>query len=163
MPYDFYVDDDRNQRGCAPKVVSHNHNTLYKDTSLEGINILIYMLRKAKLGQLHLSNDLRLGEVGYWWNIYTDEDDLGCNIVEDYWLWSTRYVQTWFYTVNDEVIIEISPSYPWHFLEPESNESYHTFKAFITTYRNIETIRIKISEIDQVINVLGDLLDRMKD
>jgi hypothetical protein len=68
-----------------------------------------------------------------------DEDDNW--VGERYILWSSsdgldQKLTTWLYNnENGKIILEITPSYKWHFQDPEPGENYITYQQFIKNYQ----------------------------
>lgn len=141
--------------------IRYRSHLLFDDLASEGLTILIRMLRKAIEGQLVLKDELKVNGVGYWWNEYTELDENSIDIASMYWLWSTRYVQTWLYTEDDIVNIEVSPSYPWHFQEPEITEKFFEYGEFISSFEVIENFRFSHNEIHRIIYELEVLEDEI--
>jgi len=92
-------------------------------------------------------------DLGYLWNEYcsdesrinfaTEEDDSTEWVGEKYILWpSSGYfnprLTTWLYN-NDqgEIILEVAPSYRWHFQDPKPGERYYTYAEFIKNYQPV--------------------------
>jgi len=55
----------------------------------------------------------------------------------DYQLWSGKGAgpQTWLYNKSGKIILEISPSYKWHYRDPEPNEQAISYEEFMQSYK----------------------------
>ncbi len=140
-----------------------NEHVLFDDYMYEGLLVLYNMLLNIKRGRLELDSKLVDKGLGYWWN--KDENE-GNNIrlfdfYGEYWLWSTEYVQTWLYRIKNQICIEISPSYPWHFSEPSELDEYFSFEKFLDNYTIIEKLFYDIDEIEKMISKLSKLMDNI--
>ena len=80
------------------------------------------------------------------WNEYTHKrdstqwanSDQAAWVGERYLVWSTscKYnISTWLYIKNEKIILEITPDYPWTFVDPKSGENYITYDEFIKNYK----------------------------
>lgn len=132
----------------------------------ETLLLLKKMLKKAMNGELQLNSSIKKYRIGYNWNIRTNElSDEALENEEDYfekyWLWSTRCIQTWLYNVGDDIIIEISPSYKWHFIEPNESKLYIPFDEFIKNYKEIAVLKIEKNIAKEWIEECQKVLDSL--
>jgi len=87
-------------------------------------------------------------DLGYLWNEYLSGEskitfikDNNSWVGKRYILWSSpggldQRLTTWLYNnENGEIILEITPSYKWHFQDPEPGENYITYQQFIKNYQ----------------------------
>ncbi len=135
--------------------ITYKEHIVFSDYFCEGLTVLYTMLCKIKGCELNLEKKELRGRLGYWWNKNTDSVDERAAFelaYEKYWLWSTNTIQTWMYRIDNIVFIEISPAYPWHFVEPDSDELYFSFNEFISTYEVIDVLYFDIQQIDYLIS-----------
>ncbi len=120
---------------------------LVDDTTNEVITVLHSFLTRALRGDLELPDNVDFSRgAGFCWNEWAhnlpEQGDYEPDYSEDFWVWSTKDTSTWLYRIRDEVFLEISPLYRWHFEEPQQgNElSYADFKSGFK-----EIVRVAIS------------------
>jgi hypothetical protein len=143
--------------------IKYQQHVLYNDYLKEGLTVFSRMLQKAIAGELELTGTMKLKGIGYWWNEFTnrledekeqDEEDKA----EKYWLWSTRYLQTWLYTYQNKVCIEISPSYPFHFVDPTEDEEFIAYREFIAKYNIISVLQLNYEDVEEVLRKIEQIL-----
>ena len=141
---------------------------------------LIDFLTSAIDNKLQLHNSIKY-DLGYLWN----EDCSGKSkfnfalekvgninqwVGERYMLWSSPgkfnpRLATWLY--NDEkgqIVLEVTPSYQWHFQDPKPDEKYYIYEEFIKNYQPI-LFRIISKEtaqnwVTQAQNLLQEIEER---
>lgn len=138
----------------------------------EALSVLQRLLKKAINGELELHSSIVDKGIGFLSNEnFQNSTDLvmlkgkeGEHWVGDkYLLWDSMRYQTWIYNINNEIVIEITPTYRWHFDEPnEENDEYITYEEFCKNYKTCftKTISKSIAEcwINQCQNILGILI-----
>lgn len=122
---------------------------LYLDCIQEALMSLKNLLHKAIGGELHLHTSITKN-LGYLWNeeCQGDNPNLFCEtslgwprwVGLDYHLWSTPgnfdpILTTWIYNKEDKIVLEITPSYPWHFRDPKEGENFITYDVFMNDYK----------------------------
>jgi hypothetical protein len=84
-------------------------------------------------------------------------------IGELYLMWDSAHgrPKTWLYTRNGTIILEITPAYKWHFIEPEEGEQSITFEEFLKNYKpcaireiSKETAQEWLSKIDELLTII---------
>lgn len=135
-----------------------------KNYSVFKFNFLFYALEAFKpLLEESLSYNLYLHtsidkDIGYLFNEYL-HDKRGYNLIEqkiytdsDLLVWvgqknlvwsSPRGYEAWLYNKNESIFFEVTPSYKWHFLEPEKCENFITYKKWIESYKPVAIIELK--------------------
>jgi hypothetical protein len=93
-----------------------------------------------------LSPAIQCGNLGYYFN-QTIFDEGYTFDFSHYWWFSTRYIQTWLYTIDSKIYIEISPSYPWANIELPKNfeqfpKNFVSYEEFMKNYRPIAVVSI---------------------
>lgn len=116
--------------------IENNEYILTKDCFLFLMRGLQHDLQMALKGTLLLPASIK-EDIGYLWNQYLHGDEtLECFekegqsfwIGEPFSLWSIKGFTTWLYNdTNGAIILEITPTYKWHFDPAGSNESYDEF------------------------------------
>ncbi len=140
--------------------ITFEEQVIFDDIFQEGIDVFKKMLLKAIEGELCFDDRFIEKGIGYWWNEYTDSYDDAVepteDIAEKYWLWSCRNVQSWLYSVDDVIYIEISLSYPWHFIEPKEGEMAIKFEEFQNRHNIVDILKIKFKDVEYIIKELCD-------
>jgi len=130
----------------------NNSIMLYNDSLRPGMSVLEEVLMDVISGNytLHSSIDK---DIGYIWNIYlnsTSKKTSGLIFNNDgFWvgdrhlIWTNSgydypITATWLYN-NDqgEIILEVTPSYKWHFLDPEPGDEFISYEDFMKSYQPI--------------------------
>lgn len=117
------------------------------------LHYTLQVFKDQLLSVLH--NSLKLDfsiskDIGYLWNeyltkeskeqfIYNLRENRPYWIGQDYYLWETVNVTkltTWLYNnEKGEIILEITPSYPWHFSDPTPEENFIPYEQWIKDYK----------------------------
>lgn len=114
----------------------------YNLHSLEGL------LTKAIKKELKLPVSID-NNIGYLWNIYLDDregEGFEYFLLEGRKKWiGTRYIlwessssnlTTWIYNDRSEnIVLEVTPDYRWHFMDPEPGDEFITFEEFMKNYK----------------------------
>lgn len=148
------------KNNCPPLVIGHECPI----EIMRKINIIFNKIKKHTLPLPHYIPPYTVGEK---WNLFTNElcTNASNNIpIKDpfsqYWLFSTSNdLQTWIYTINKRIIIEISPSYPWHYLDPKDDEPFETFEQFMKNYKPIAIHEISKETAQEWLKQAQDYLD----
>lgn len=151
---EFFIEDDMT-------TVRFKDYILFNDSLLECINTLKRMLEKALNDELEIDQGFNGISIGRWWNDYTnsyDEEIDKEDLAEKFWLWSTRYVQSWLFNKNSKIYIEISLSYPWHFVDPLEGEDFISYEEFIDSFEPISIIEISPDQARMIIEECNRLV-----
>ena len=143
---------------------------LAKDIVREIVSVFFALLRKSLKNELALDQSFGIGKVGYFFsnNNYmatdeSDEPEKKDDIFSQYWVWSSPdNIQTWLYNMNGKIYLEISPTYPWLFADPEEGESYISFNEYINNYKPIAIIELQEPLVRTWINQCRDILQAME-
>ena len=117
----------------------------------EALSTFCIKLNKALRYELKFHDSINK-DIGFLWNEeLQNKPGLSYSKLEgnDYWvglynlLWETPgyckpKLSTWIYNDSDgEIILEITPSYPWHFTDPEEldDKDYVPYEEWIKTYK----------------------------
>jgi len=116
---------------------------LYENFIFEGIEVFICLLKKVINNKAGLPSSIDQ-DLGYLWNqkMHADSDNkekyelpgpLWCSTGHE-----EGICESWLYN-NDQgdIILEITPSYRWHFFDPEEGENYITYEEFMQNYKPI--------------------------
>jgi hypothetical protein len=137
-----------------------HHYVLNTDFIHEAMYKLRALLTKALANKLPLHKSIKKN-IGYLWNEYLqDKPGFVYKTVDgfDYWvgqsnlLWNTPSTvkpetATWLYNDNNgSIILEITPTYPWHFVEPKEGEVKIPYEQWIMQYKPL-IIRIIPREV----------------
>jgi len=144
------------------------HILLKKDFVIWGVRHFKEVLQIAIDGRRVLHNSIK-HDLGYLWNEYLQEKN-GHDFVEkpvenstrwvgtEYLLFSTpRSFSTWIYNKDSDIYLEITPTYPWHFLEPKKNEKFVSYDEFIKKYKPLMIIKIEKKVARKWLKVLSKL------
>lgn len=155
-----------------------------KNYSVFKFNFLFYALEAFKpLLEESLSYNLYLHtsidkDIGYLFNeylhgkrgynlieqkIYTDSDLLAW-VGQKNLVWSSPGgYEAWLYNKNESIFFEVTPSYKWHFLEPEKGDSFVTYKKWIKSYEPVAIIELKrevaqelLKETEKILNFITE-------
>jgi hypothetical protein len=119
------------------------------DCIRENMESLYYLLTEALDNKAKLDTSITK-DIGYLWNEeMQDKPGLVYNQIEgmQYWvglrnnIWSTPsnckpILSSWLYNdLSGSIILEITPSYPWHTKDPEENEQFSSYDEWIKMYQ----------------------------
>ena len=133
---------------------------LKKDAVAEVFGVFRNDLKRLLQNQLVLPKNIQPGDLGYNWNIDTDEDNFDIDYFA-YWLFSYRGVQTWIYNKDSKMYLEISPSYPWHSIEPSENEKVVPFEEFMQKYKPLALYELTKETVQKWIHEADLILEKM--
>jgi hypothetical protein len=126
--------------------VSNDHDILLFDDFLgEAVEASVTILKQAINRELTLPETIRREDLGALCNKYchTAEAsvDVGADHTERYLMWESvaSHIFSWVYNDKDNIYLEISPMYPYHFSE---DSALLSFEAFMDSYQVIETMNI---------------------
>jgi hypothetical protein len=141
--------------------------TLARDIIREIINTFVVTLEKALKKELLLEEVFIVGKVGYFFNkiTYTNTNELKekNDIFSEYWVWSSpKNVQTWLYNVDGKIYLEISPTYPWLFLDPDEDELYTSFDDYMKNYKPIAIVELQETLVRTWINQCHMILEKIE-
>lgn len=116
---------------------------------------------------LPLPDNITVGRLGYYYNNYLYKE----NEEEDFLdfsygsLWSGKNIQTWMYTSNNKIYLEVAPVYPWIWDEPGTvtDPNYITFDEFMKTYKPIAVEEIDRTTVQKWIEQCDEILDTIAD
>lgn len=140
---------------------------LFKDFLIEGIKALQTTLNKAIEFGLQTDNLAEKRGIGFIWNEYcnklsTENQDIA-DSTEPFHIWSTDStagIDTWIYNVGEKIYFEVSPTYRWHFDEPNGLD-YKTYEQFRAGYTAIDIIEINKRTALDWIERCKDILDKI--
>jgi NAD+--asparagine ADP-ribosyltransferase len=128
------------------------------DFIIEALLALQNLLIKAINGELELHSSLVEKGIGFLSN-ENFQNSQGLVMIKgkegEFWvgdkylLWDSMNHQTWIYNLNGEVAIEVTPTYKWHFEEPDKqSDEYLAYEDFRKNYKTcfIKTITKNVAE-----------------
>jgi len=152
----FYVDNDI-------KILLEN----YAYSSYYFNKLKNYLNYKNNIKSFPKGKDINRG-ICYYYNIHEKElFDIEENLsnflsnldISEYWLYSTSgEVQTFIYTIDNQIYIEISPSYKWLHREPEEGEKFISFDEFIDSYQIIVRFELNENIIEEWIKTCNNII-----
>lgn len=129
---------------------------------VDNVNIILHKFKEGLEctlnNQILLPDNIKIGELGKYFNIYTDNEEFNKINYSLFWLWSGIDVQTWLYNKNNKIYLEISPTYPWLFSDETEEEGYITFDEFMKTYKPITVEEINHATARQWLDQCNDIL-----
>ncbi|MGB8467874.1 MAG: hypothetical protein WCE21_02630 [Candidatus Babeliales bacterium] len=141
--FNYYYQPTQELHAFDEVMALYRSNTIainiYKDAFGPALLNLFNVLTKAYDNLIRLPIDIDLGKMTYAFNesiqhaIYRDID------FNNFLLWSTPVgPETFMYTHNTILYLEIGDSYPWLFKNPEyENATYITYEKYMSTYKPI--------------------------
>jgi len=143
---------------------------IYSDDSAIGfLGVLQMFLQQGLCGKKKL-NVLLKEDLGYLWNedlhqvsIHSNPTEVNEWIGEDYLLWSRHGVSSWLYEKNGKMYFEVTPTYRWHFRdpEPEEKDAFINYEQFIKNYKpyvitelSINTARESLRQAERLLAII---------
>ncbi len=85
-------------------------------------------------------------------------------IGQKYLLWesNTSNCATWLYAHNNRFFLEITPEYPWHFVDPTESETFYSYDEFIKNYKPLAIIEIHKNHLEEWLLITKHLIETMK-
>ena len=143
--------------------------TLYKeDFIIEAIRRLYYALKAIFEGKRKLHESITK-DIGYYWNkelCGNDKylvqrqwsDGTVCWIGWDYFLWSSRQIKSWLYEKNNQIYLEVTPTYEWPSRE-QKKQGYQTYREFLKNYKPYVVTTINWQVAQDWYKKAGELLE----
>jgi len=124
-------------------------------------------LKKAMQDKLELIDPLC--DLGYLWNQYLHKSNQDNEEIEDdvewdvrtYLVWSGKGYDTWLYTKESNVLIQITPTYKWHYLDPEEHLDFVPYDEWIKNYKSLFTIEIDKKTAQEWLEAIEELLKKI--
>lgn len=152
-------------------VAEDQQYVIYPDDSAIGfLGILQLFLQQALCGNKKI-NDTLEGDLGYLWNedlhhvsIHPNPTEIDEWVGEEYLLWSRHGVSSWLYEKDGKMYFEVTPTYRWHFRDPEGEEkdtfiSYEQFienyKPYIVTELSTNTVREWLRQTERLLAIIN--------
>lgn len=121
--------------------------TLFSNFIFSGLDKFIFLLTKACGNDAYLHASIQQ-DLGYMWSrLLHCEDESGLVYENDFWvgqrnlLWSPTgsgkgICTSWLYNdKNGDIILEVTPSYRWHFDDPQVGDDYISYQEFMQNYK----------------------------
>lgn len=114
--------------------------------------------------QLVLPKFLQVGSLGRECNIEIRKNRNILIHCQDYWLFSTKYngAQTWIYTFNDKIILEICPFYSFFDHEPKNHEKFVSFMQFMKIYKPYVVLTICRETLEEWKKIADEGIKKIK-
>ena len=74
----------------------------------------------------------------------------------------SKQYNTWLYNKNNEIILEITPTYPWHFDKPAKNESFVPYEEFIKNYKALVIAKIDKKQAQEWLDIAYELMQTIR-
>lgn len=140
------------------------------DTKYTVANDVVSYLAESFLNALRKADDLILSDIfkndiGKCYNDYLHAVDEEIDIagLENnetwagyrYYIFETKQNVTWLYRINDNIYLEVSPIFPYHFIEYDNSKQKHNlYQSFLSKYSKILRIEITRDDIEVLISFL---------
>jgi len=137
---------------------------LATDIVREIVDNLYASLEEALNNKLSLDKYLAIGKVGYFFSKATHRNNNRskkmADIIPKYWVWSLpTSIQTWLYTVDNTIYLEISPIYSPY----TQNELYISFDKYANSYKPIVVVELQKHLVQAWIHQSHSLLQTMEE
>jgi len=152
----------------AISFVSDNKcHVLYRDVILGDLRIFRDVLKYVVDNQLNTDESIEL-DLGFHWNEYlhdlSTDEKTNKKDLSRYLLWSSgpeKAYSTWFYNKDNEIILEISPDYPWHFIEPKEEEAFDSYDEWMKNYKPLFLGQVDKATAQKWIRQIDEILIQM--
>jgi hypothetical protein len=140
---------------------------LYKNT-LDGALLSLHgQLKRSRTKLIDLPSTIEVGQMVYALNESDKEnpDDEYKNVnFSNFWVWSSnKGPQTFMYTSNGDLYLEIGQIYPWLYSDPEPNDPHYiSYENFIKNYKPILVHEISPETVDQWLEQCNALLKEIE-
>jgi hypothetical protein len=135
-----------------------------------------YLLGRALEKKIHIHPSIKQN-IGYTWDQvlhdktsieYVITPESGMWVGKKNLLWSTRSsgrpsLTTWLYNSDDLIVMEITPTYSWHFSDPKKGEKFIEYDEFMKSYKPFfktiitpETAQKWIKQIDSLLAIVKE-------
>ena len=148
-----------------------NHDTKYKlyhDVILCDFDVFKNLLFNALENKLQLVDSIKK-YIGLLWNQELQKEDHSHDLeinLTNYLLWSSgpqiKY-STWLYNKGDEIFLEISPDYPWHFVDPKDREEWISYASWEKNYKPLFFYKLDKKIVQNWIYQLDEIIFAMKE
>ncbi len=94
-----------------------------------------------------LPDNIDIGNLGSVFNINIHNKNFDAVNFSQFWLWPSPAMQSWLYSKNGKLYLEVAPSYLWLYVEPTQKEkvgAYISFEQCMQTYKPV-----LVTEIDR--------------
>lgn len=157
-----------------------DHYVLNTDLLREAMSMFAIFLERALANQLPLHESIKQ-DIGFLWNeelqekpglVYEKFNDRNYWVGQSHLLWDTPSTvkpetTTWLYNDNNgSIVLEITPTYPWHFVKPKKREIKIPYEEWMSGYKPfiVRTIPREVAEqwLKQAQELVIILEDKMK-
>ena len=143
---------------------------LFQDFLGEGIKSFYNITSKVLMNKLDVPESYLLKGVGYEWNLVNNyiANELD-NDIEDvtapYLMWSTpsKYAnETWMYNNNNNIYLEVSKDYKWHYSAPKETDNFITFDEFKRIYHPYDIVELDVNLVKEWNRKCVEIIDKMQ-
>ncbi len=165
-----------NLEGCERvSILFYYNEDVYVVYQLHSIGMAIEafstLLKKALSKELDLP-EIITKDIGYLWNEDLHRTSLLAsagrnNEIKDwvglaYLLWSPKGTSTWIYNKNEEIFLEITSTYRWHFSDSTDGEDFITYEEFLKNYQPHLIVKLSNEIALEWLSKTEELLSIMK-
>lgn len=135
---------------------------LLEDTADEIISGTRCAFKNILNNKRALPNNVIAGNASLAFSICVQRDDESFND-SLYWLWSSlSHIQTWLYTKDNKIYLEVSAIYPWLFSDPEPSENYFDFEEYVKMYKPIALYEISRETVELWLQQCTNILETIE-
>jgi len=153
-------------------IVYHDARKQYvlytKDFVCEALRGFESVLKLALNNQLTLHESIQ-EDIGFLWaeylqrkenHIFIEEplENSSCWVGLNYHLFEYKEYDTWLYNKDGEIYLKITPSYQWHFDEPQKNENFIPYEEFIKNYKPLVILKIDKEQAEEWLKIVSNLV-----
>lgn len=129
-----------------------------------------YYVQDAIANKLPLEEYIN-ADLGYSWNQNLHNTDIKTHEElknEENWkgtrylMWGGNEFDTWLYNQNNKIYLEITPGYPWHFIDPAGDEKFIPYDEWIKSYKPLFIIEIDKVTAQQWFDRAGRIIQEIE-
>lgn len=108
---------------------------LFEDAAGLSIEMIQHSLMSCLENKPIITEPIKIGTLSLLFSIDTEKEDSEFDF-GPFRLWSSPSgIQTWLYTRDNKIYLEISSTYPWLFSDPEPLDNYYSLDEYIKNYK----------------------------
>ena len=146
--------------------------TLYHGCASLALHDFFDRLQQILDNKLILHSSIKT-DIGFLWNeclqnklndtfVFKFVEKISFWVGEDYLLWSMpHHIETWFYEKDGKYYLEVTPLYPWHFVDPKVEHEFYSYETFIKKYQPIAVIEIQKKQLQIWFSHIQKMLEIM--
>lgn len=108
---------------------------LIQDVLNEVLGSFFVALKNALSNSVPPLKDMRPGDVGVLSNYAFHDAYTG--YASSVNVWCVKHVETFIYSLNNKIYLEIAPLYPWHNQDPAEGDNFISFLDYMRDYKSL--------------------------